>query len=381
MAKCPIGTPDRGLFQDMTETSSPTTLGARATKPALIRLLNLVQLRFHRDLTSGEKLFLGSMMAFIAASGTILFMVTPVSLGTLARGMSLYLMLPFISVSVVWMGLRLAEWLVGHRFAIPHARAQWMLVTAMATSATIPVYGMFKQYVLKAQGFPFDPFLASADRLLFFGRDGWEVMHDMFGSLWFSLFLDRAYGIWLPILMFCPVLWAAIVTDPLVRGRLIGCWLAVWVLVGGVTAWLLASAGPMYYPHFIGPNASFQALHDRIIELGALARSQGETMATPIGHNMLLKRYLSGNYMPGFGISAMPSVHVSMATLFAIGGYVVHRWMGHLLLGYAIIIWIGSVYLGWHYALDGIVGAGLTFGIWKVSAKLAEPFAARRLPD
>ncbi len=104
-------------------------------------------------------------------------------------------------------------------------------------------------------------------------------------------------------------------------------------------------------------------------------------MATPIGHNMLLKRYLSGNYMPGFGISAMPSVHVSMATLFAIGGYVVHRWMGHILLGYAIIIWIGSVYLGWHYALDGIVGAGLTFGIWKVSAKMAEPFAARRLPD
>ena len=356
-------------------------LAAEPRKDFLGRLMGLLRIKFHRDLTAGERLFLGGLLGFIAASGMVLFIVTPVPFSALARGMSLYLMLPFISMSAVWIVLRIAERLAGHRFAIPHARAQWMAITAFASSCTIPVYGMFKQYVLKDRGFPFDPLLAEADRYLFFGQDGWQVMHDLFGSLWFTLVLDRAYGFWLPILMFCPVLWAAIVTDPWVRGRLIACWLAVWVLVGGVAAWLLASAGPMYYPHFIGPSPSFQALHDRIVELGSLARRQGETLATPFGHVMLMNRYQSGHYMPGFGISAMPSVHVSMAALFAIGGYVIHRWLGHLLLAYAVLIWIGSVYLGWHYALDGILGAALTYGIWKLSAKLAATFADRSTPS
>ncbi|MFM7027520.1 MAG: phosphatase PAP2 family protein [Chakrabartia sp.] len=363
------------LSQDQLQVAAPAG-------DLLGRLWTRLRVRFHRDLTAGERLYLGSLLAFIAVTGVLLFSVTPVPFGALARGMSLYLMLPLISMSTVWGVLRIAELVAGHRFEIPHARMQWMAVTAIATSCSIPVYGLFKQYVLKDQGFPLDPFLAEADRYLFFGQDGWEVMHDLFDSVWFTLLLDRAYGFWLPILMFCPVLWAAIITDPWVRGRLIACWLAVWVLVGGVAAWLLASAGPMYYPHFIGPNPSFQALHDRIVTLGALARNQGEVLTTPIGHALLMKRYLSGHYMPGFGISAMPSVHVSMAALFAIGGYVIHRWLGRILLGYAVLIWIGSVYLGWHYALDGIVGAGLTYGIWKLSAKVAAPFAERaKSPD
>jgi membrane-associated phospholipid phosphatase len=44
---------------------------------------------------------------------------------------------------------------------------------------------------------------------------------------------------------------------------------------------------------------------------------------------------------------------------------------------YAVLIWIGSVYLGWHYATDGIVGASMTIGLWKLSGKLAEPFEER----
>jgi membrane-associated phospholipid phosphatase len=86
---------------------------------------------------------------------------------------------------------------------------------------------------------------------------------------------------------------------------------------------------------------------------------------------------MQGNYVPGFGISAMPSVHVAMATLFAIGGFVMHRWIGWLMTAYAILIWIGSIYLGWHYATDGIVGASMTIGLWKLSGKLAEPFEER----
>ena len=362
----------------MTELSSQDVFAAR---PAWQRVWQLpkraLQLRFHRDLPLGEKIYLAALLGLVLVAGFGLWLSTPVTFTLLMRGMRLYLLLPLISVSVVWGLVRLAEKFVGHRFAIFHARAQWMLATAIITSLTIPVYGMFKQFTLKAQGFPLDPTLADLDRLLFFGHDAWEVMHGLFGSLWFTLLLDRAYGIWLPILMFCPVLWAALIHDPLVRARLIGCWLGVWLFVGGLAAWLLASAGPMFYPHMVGPDAGFQALHDRIVQLGEMARAQGSLLTAPMGHNLLMKRYFTGSYMPGFGISAMPSVHVSMATLFAIGGFCVRRWMGWLFVGYAILIWIGSIYLGWHYAVDGIVGAGLTFGLWKLSGKCADALDMR----
>lgn len=370
------GRANRGQQHQMTEISSQDGLAARLTRSRLWALpIRALQLKFHRDLPSGEKLFLAALLGFVLATGFVLWLATPVTFRLLMRGMRLYLLLPLISVSVVWGVIRLAEKFAGHRFAIFHARAQWMVTTALITSLTIPVYGMFKQFTLKARGFPFDPLLASVDRMLFFGYDPWQVMHGLFGSAWFTLFLDRAYGIWLPILMFCPVLWAALIHDPLIRARLIGCWLGVWVFVGGVAAWLLASAGPMFYPHMIGPEPSFQALHDEIIRLGEEVRAQGSLLATPMGHNLLMKVYFSGSYLPGFGISAMPSVHVSMATLFAIGGFCLRRWIGWAFVAYAILIWIGSIYLGWHYASDGIVGAGLTYALWKASAKLAAVLA------
>lgn len=324
--------------------------------------------------------FLLSMLGFVAIAGLMLFILTPVPFPAVGRGVAAYAFLPLVSGSIVWILVTGIERIFDIDDDRIHARLPWMLGTAMATSLAIPVYGMFKQFILKEQGFPFDPALAAVDRLLFGGEDAWVIMHDIFESVWFTILVDRAYTIWAVILMAAPVVWAAIVKDPLERARLIACWIGVWVLIGGVAAWLLASAGPMYYPHLIGPDASFAQLHDRIVELGRLAELEGSKLATPTGHLALLNRYIEGNFVPGFGISAMPSVHVSMATLFAIGGFVVHRWLGWAMTAYAVLIWIGSIYLGWHYATDGIVGAAMTIGLWKVSGKLAEPFEDRLNP-
>lgn len=364
-----------GLSGQMTDATPYSGLSNKAAWRAFVPTRD--SLRFHRALPYGERMFLASMLALIGVAGFILYLVTPVPFASLARGMSLYLMLPLVSVSIVWGVIRVAEKIAGHRFAVVHARGQWMLATAIATSSVIPVYGLFKQYVLKARGFPMDAALAEIDRFFLFGFDAWEITHHLFPSIWATILLDRAYGFWLPILMFCPVLWAALVADPIVRARLIACWIGVWVFVGGLAAWLLASAGPMYYPHFIGPDASFSALHDQIVAQGQLAREAGNIVATPIGHILLMKRYETGIYMPGFGISAMPSVHVSMSVMFAIGGFVLRRWIGWALALYAAIIWLGSIHLGWHYAADGIVGAALTIGMWKASAHIAKPFERR----
>ena len=35
-----------------------------------------------------------------------------------------------------------------------------------------------------------------------------------------------------------------------------------------------------------------------------------------------------------------------------------------LLTAFAVVIQVGSVHLGWHYAVDGYIGARLTLAVW-----------------
>jgi PAP2 superfamily len=71
------------------------------------------------------------------------------------------------------------------------------------------------------------------------------------------------------------------------------------------------------------------------------------------------------------GISAMPSMHVGTATLFALAAWPINRTFGKILAIHAMLIQIGSVALAWHYAIDGYVAAALTFALWWISAPVA----------
>ena len=75
------------------------------------------------------------------------------------------------------------------------------------------------------------------------------------------------------------------------------------------------------------------------------------------------------------GISAMPSMHVAMASLFAIGGFQRSRALGVVFSVYAVMIWIASVHLGWHYALDGVVGTVMMVALWLLSKPIAHILA------
>ena len=68
----------------------------------------------------------------------------------------------------------------------------------------------------------------------------------------------------------------------------------------------------------------------------------------------------------------MPSVHNGLAVLFAIAGWRINKWFGGFLAGYAVLIWIGSIHLGWHYAIDGLLAAALTLGIWTIAGRIVD---------
>ena len=55
----------------------------------------------------------------------------------------------------------------------------------------------------------------------------------------------------------------------------------------------------------------------------------------------------------GSGISAFPSVHVGLATFNALFAWEYSRRLGILAFVYPGLIQASSVYLGWHYAIDG----------------------------
>jgi hypothetical protein len=67
----------------------------------------------------------------------------------------------------------------------------------------------------------------------------------------------------------------------------------------------------------------------------------------------------------GAGISAMPSMHVAAAVLFALLGWRVSRPLGIAFSVFAGLILLGSVHLGWHYAVDGYISILATIALWK----------------
>jgi membrane-associated phospholipid phosphatase len=75
---------------------------------------------------------------------------------------------------------------------------------------------------------------------------------------------------------------------------------------------------------------------------------------------------ISNLWLPFGGISAMPSIHVAMATVFALVAWKTNVAFGILFVAYVVAIQIGSVILGWHYAVDGYVSMILTLALWKI---------------
>jgi hypothetical protein len=84
----------------------------------------------------------------------------------------------------------------------------------------------------------------------------------------------------------------------------------------------------------------------------------------------LWENYARSLNLPFVGISAMPSVHVAVAVLFALLGWRTSRWLGWAFTCFAGVVLVGSVHLGWHYAVDGYVSVAATLAIWAVVGAL-----------
>ena len=292
-----------------------------------------------------------------------------------ATGVAFGPVLASLMMLSMWAGLAIA--VLAHVVAMAtsrrwrlDARAPWLILSILASGFTLPLFELFKQRILPARGFPLDPMIAGAERFILGGHDAWQVTHALFGNVNATVFFDRLYAFWLPMMFMFPMVAVMAAHDLRLRARLIGCWLSSWVFIAGIGAWAFGSAGPCYYTSLVGPDAGFSAFHAQLARLGAEAHARGIVIAAIDFQSMLLSEIGVDHLLPAGGISAMPSMHVAMATLFALSAFMIARPLGWIFSVYALIIWIGSIHLGWHYASDGIVGAAMMALLWIISGKV-----------
>lgn len=249
-------------------------------------------------------------------------------------------------------------------------RGASLLWPPLLFAALMASFNSFKQMILPLAGFRFDPWLASADRILFFGHDGWRVTHALLGSPEVTRAIDGLYHGWfLPMtlgVILCA--WLPASTYRL-RTQYLLSYITVWIGLGSILAFLTPSVGPCFYSHFVGPEPSYDSLIQR---LNAIQVANGAPLMALHNQAYLAQAHMGDELLIGGGISAMPSVHNGLAVLFALGAWHVSRPLGYLFGAYAMLIWVGSVHLGWHYGLDGVVAAGLTLGIWRVCGRIAD---------
>lgn len=231
-------------------------------------------------------------------------------------------------------------------------------------------FNAFKQMILPLAGFRFDPLFAAADQALFLGHAPWRVTHALLSSPAATQFIDSCYHGWFVPMALGVILCAWAPRDSFrLRTQYLLSYMAIWILVGSVLAFLLPSAGPCFYVQLVGPSADFQALAD---QLAAQQRALGHPVSALTIQHFLLGIQGSGKLAIGGGISAMPSVHNGLAALFALAAFRVHRIAGWAMAAFAALIWIGSIHLGWHYAVDGLAAIALTIGIWRVAGRIAD---------
>ena len=246
-----------------------------------------------------------------------------------------------------------------------------ILCALFAVVVTISCFTVYKTNVVGSDGYGYDALFIAWDRWIFAGRDAWEVSHGILPSAQVTRWSDFLYHPTFIGLLISYIICVVFLARPALRYTFMLSYLASFVFLGMVMAAQLHSAGPIFDGVIFGDGEGFAPLMARLEEQDV----EAGPFVFLLGKEYLLRVYDAGISAAAGGISAMPSMHVVLASLCAIGLWHVSAILGALATLYAIAIWFGSVHLGWHYFVDGLIGlAGLAI-IWLVCARLMGLYA------
>jgi len=279
----------------------------------------------------------------------------------------------FLSLGVLFIvGLAKLMWQRADRPTYRLASAAWALRwRALATFAGLQILALHfvafnwaKAMLPLVVPFWLDKSLASFDAALF-GEQAWSWAHAVAGP--FTDPIRWLYMLWLPVQLIAAAL-VLHVRPSTKKTEVATAYFMTW-LIGGVLSYPLSSAGPLFYER-LGLGGEFNALlfQDYLGNVRQVA-------------DYLWSSHVHRDVGLGVGISAMPSMHVAIATWIMIAAHAFAR----PLLGASVIffaaIFFGSFLLGWHYFLDAPGGVACACVGWLVAKRVARASSSSRPPS
>ena len=222
------------------------------------------------------------------------------------------------------------------------------LIYAVLLGLSIALHGWAKSMIPHVTTYWADPYLANLDAAIF-GQDPWHL----FRSELLKPIYSEAYVSWFLITFGTMGCLAFSKRD---HSVILTSYLAILIIGGTVGQYLLPSVGPIFYER-IGHGARFAELvatNDPTYGLFA---------------DYLWKHYQAGGANLGTGISAMPSMHVTLAVWTVIAARALWRPLMIPAMIYALVIWAASIASGWHYAVDGVVGAVIAIAVVRLLSR------------
>ncbi len=248
-------------------------------------------------------------------------------------------------------------------------RATAAILAGLCIAVSINAFGAWKLSIPRVHPFDWDARIAAFDKALHFGRYPYQWLQPILGHPGITVALDITYYTWLPLVA-AMCAWQAWTPRRELRLRFFLTFILSWVLLGDVLATIFSSAGPCYYDRVVaGPNpfAPLFAYHAEVLKLHLLG--------TPLVQQALWEHYTHHTTGPYTGISAFPSIHVSMPVLYSLLTWRISRKLAIPFIAYAVVIWLGSIHLGWHYAVDGYVSLMGVSAIWWFTGVVLRRFA------
>jgi PAP2 superfamily len=233
-------------------------------------------------------------------------------------------------------------------------------------------YSTVKTMLPFGRGFPYEEVVAAADAFIHSG-DPWHFLHRLVDADSVGVTIDFLYAKGWMLYWIALGFWICVSgrASP-VRTRYVVSLVVTWGLLGNVVAGLAKSAGPIFYERVTGDGQRFGELSmilDTLAAHGAFAKNLSD---------YLWAFYQERSVGVGSGISAFPSMHVAIATLNA---FFIREALGRLATflawSYLAFILFASVYLGWHYAVDGYASIVLVTIIYWAGRKISRRLSAR----
>jgi small basic protein len=246
---------------------------------------------------------------------------------------------------------------------ILRARGAPALVIIVVATLTGAAFTALKHKIPEYVPFFADRALADIDRAIHF-VDPWVVAHHVLPES-LSGVLGFLYGPYWFVQWIGVIVLMAFSRNTSLRATYLSAFTLSFAALSTVGRTAMNSAGPIFYDRLLG-GSRFAPL------MQVLADDRGGRSALSIA-DYLWTSYQDQTAVFGGGISAMPSLHVAVAFLNALLASRVHPALGILGWSYAVVVMFGSVYLGWHYAVDGYLSIVVVLVVWRLTERWLGP--------